>query len=56
MTKPKSILNPKAKVAAGFEPIMPTFRGQVTEEQILALIAYIKSLSPNQSLPERGNR
>jgi|SRR6059036_1329710 len=52
----ESILNPKAKVAAGFEPIMPTFRGQVTEEQILALIAYIKSLSPNQSLPERGNR
>jgi len=43
----ESILDPKAKIAAGYGPIMPTFRGQVTEEQVLALIAYIKSLSPN---------
>jgi cytochrome c oxidase subunit II len=47
----ESVLDPKAKIAAGFEPIMPTFRGQVSEEQMLALIAYIKSLSPNQSIP-----
>jgi cytochrome c oxidase subunit 2 len=47
----ESVLDPKAKVAAGYEAIMPTFRGQVTEEQMLALIAYIKSLSPNQSIP-----
>jgi cytochrome c oxidase subunit 2 len=50
----ESILYPKAKVVAGFEPIMPTFRGQVTEEEMLALIAYIKSLSPNQAVPERS--
>jgi hypothetical protein len=25
---------------------MPSFQGQVTEEEILALIAYIKSLAP----------
>jgi cytochrome c oxidase subunit 2 len=43
----ESILDPKAKVAAGFPPNMPTFRGQVSEEQMLALIAYIKSLTPN---------
>jgi cytochrome c oxidase subunit 2 len=49
----ESILYPKAKVAAGFPPVMPTFRGQLTEEQILALIAYIKSLSPNQKIAER---
>ena len=49
----ESILSPKAKVVAGFQPIMPTFRGQVTEEQVLALIAYIKSLSPNAKVPER---
>src|SRR5580765_1051867 len=42
-----SILNPTSQVVEGFQPIMPTFKGQVTEEQLNALIAYIKSLSPN---------
>jgi cytochrome c oxidase subunit 2 len=50
----ESVLDPKAKIAAGFEPLMPTFRGQVSEEQMLALIAYIKSLSPNQAVPQRS--
>lgn len=40
-----SILNPSSQVVEGFQPIMPTFKGQVTEEQLLALVAYIKSLS-----------
>ena len=40
----ESILNPTAKVVAGFQPLMPTFQGQVTEEQILELTEYIKSL------------
>ena len=40
-----SILNPGAQVVEGFQPIMPTFKGQVTEEQLLGLVAYIKSLS-----------
>ena len=40
----ESILNPSAKVTAGFQPIMPTFQGLVTEEQLLELIEYIKSL------------
>jgi cytochrome c oxidase subunit II len=40
----ESILDPQAKLAVGFQPIMPTFRGQVTEEQILQLIAYVRSL------------
>jgi cytochrome c oxidase subunit 2 len=40
----ESILMPAAKVAAGFQPIMPTFQGLVTEEQLLALIEYVKSL------------
>lgn len=42
-----SILNPTSQVVEGFQPIMPTFKGQVTEEQLNALVAYIKSLSPN---------
>jgi cytochrome c oxidase subunit II len=41
----ESIVNPQAKVVAGFQPIMPTFQGMVTEEQLLQLIAYVKSLS-----------
>jgi cytochrome c oxidase subunit 2 len=40
----ESILKPMAKIVAGFPPIMPTFQGQVSEEQILALTEYIKSL------------
>ncbi len=55
----ESILNPGAKVVEGFQPIMPTFKGQVTEEQLLALIAYIKSLSgvttPAGSSPSGGS-
>jgi cytochrome c oxidase subunit 2 len=41
----ESIVNPQAKIVAGFQPIMPTFQGLVTEEQLLQLIAYVKSLS-----------
>ena len=41
----ESILNPQAKIVAGFQPMMPTFQGLVTEEQLLQLIAYVKSLS-----------
>jgi len=40
----ESILNPSAKITAGFQPIMPTFQGLVTEEQLLQLIEYVKSL------------
>ena len=38
-----SILLPKRDVVAGFAPVMPSFQGQVSEEEILELIAYIKS-------------
>ena len=41
----ESILNPQAKIVAGFGPIMPTFQGQVSEEQLVQLLAFIKSLS-----------
>jgi cytochrome c oxidase subunit 2 len=40
----ESILNPRAKLVAGFDPVMPTFQGQVSEEQVMQLIAYIRSL------------
>jgi cytochrome c oxidase subunit 2 len=43
-----SILLPRKEVVAGFEPVMPTFEGQVREDQLLSLIAYIKSLARDQ--------
>jgi cytochrome c oxidase subunit II len=42
----ESVLYPSAKIVEGYGPLMPTFKGQVTEEQLLQLIAYIKSLTP----------
>jgi cytochrome c oxidase subunit 2 len=45
----ESILTPQAKIVAGFTPIMPTFQGLVTEEQLLQLMAYVKSLSESPS-------
>jgi cytochrome c oxidase subunit 2 len=41
----ESILSPSAKIVSGFKPIMPVFQGLVSEEQLNALVAYIKSLS-----------
>jgi cytochrome c oxidase subunit II len=41
----ESILNPSAKIVSGFKPIMPVFQGLVSEEQVNALIAYVKSLN-----------
>jgi cytochrome c oxidase subunit 2 len=40
----ESILNPRAKMVAGYAPIMPTFQGQLSEEQLTQLVAYMKSL------------
>ncbi len=42
----ESILNPRAKLVAGYKAIMPTFQGQVSEDQLMQLLAYIKSQKP----------
>ena len=50
----ESIINPQAKLVAGFGPIMPTFQGQVSEDQLVQLLAFIKSLqiaNPQASTP-----
>src|SRR5216110_990293 len=44
----ESILNPQAKIVTGFGPIMPSFQGQVSEEQLLQILAFVKSLSTNK--------
>lgn len=49
----ESILNPGAKLALGYEPLMPSYSGQVGEEQLLALIAYIESLAAPQGAKEK---
>lgn len=47
----ESILYPSAKIVAGYKPLMPTFKSQLTEEQVLQLVAYIKSLKDAASAP-----
>jgi len=44
-----SILRPKSQVVAGYEPIMPSFEGQISEPDLLKIIAYIKSLSGKEA-------
>jgi cytochrome c oxidase subunit 2 len=39
-----SILDPKAQVAAGYAPVMPTFAGQLSEDDLAKLVAYIQSI------------
>jgi cytochrome c oxidase subunit 2 len=47
----ESIVNPQAQIVAGYQPIMPTFQGLVSEEQLLQLIAYVRSLSQQPAAP-----
>jgi cytochrome c oxidase subunit 2 len=47
----ESILQPAAKVVKGYEPVMPTFQGQVTEDGVLQLVECIKSLGPKPGAP-----
>jgi len=44
----ESILRPNAKIVAGYPPIMPTFQGQISEEGLLHILAYIRSLVTQQ--------
>jgi len=44
----ESIVNPQAKVVAGFQPIMPTYEGQISEEGLIQLVAYIKTLQNSE--------
>jgi len=50
----ESIVNPQAKVVDGWQPIMPTFKGQVTEEQLNALVAYVKTMQAGDTASGGG--
>ncbi|MCC7008130.1 MAG: cytochrome c oxidase subunit II [Acidobacteria bacterium] len=47
----ESIVNPSAKIARGFSSpsIMPTYQGSMSEERLIELVAYLKTLRPSRS-------
>jgi len=45
----ESILSPQAKLVGGYGPIMPTFQGQLDEEEVVALVQYIRSLGGDET-------
>ena len=47
----ESILEPNAKIVSGFQAIMPTFKGVITEDQLIQITEYIKHLSEQSSQP-----
>jgi cytochrome c oxidase subunit 2 len=46
-----SILMPKSQVVAGYEPVMPSFQGRISEPDLLKILAYIKSLGTKEPTP-----
>ncbi|HZZ71969.1 MAG TPA: cytochrome c oxidase subunit II [Pirellulales bacterium] len=44
-----SVMKPDAQVVLGYEPIMPTFQGQISEEEMVALLAFLKSLKAGET-------
>lgn len=50
----ESILRPNAKVVAGYTSIMPTYQGQITEEEIIQIIEYIKSMNQSPAVESAG--
>jgi len=52
----ESILLPRAKIVLGYQGIMPSFQGQLTEEQLNNVIAYIRLLGKVQPPPKEGGK
>jgi cytochrome c oxidase subunit 2 len=51
----ESIINPRAKVVAGYPAIMPTFQGQISDEGLQQIVAYLKSLAAGEDQPSAGS-
>jgi cytochrome c oxidase subunit 2 len=47
----ESVLDPQAKIVAGYDPVMPTYKGRLKDDEISALIAYLKSLAKPEKEP-----
>jgi cytochrome c oxidase subunit 2 len=50
----ESIMNSQAKIVQGYQPIMPLYQTQISEENLLQLISYIKALTPAPKTPSAG--
>ena len=46
----ESILDPAEKVVSGYQPIMPTYKGQISEEELMRLITYMKTMGSNPTV------
>ncbi|HVW09401.1 MAG TPA: cytochrome c oxidase subunit II [Bryobacteraceae bacterium] len=51
----ESILDPHAKIVNGYQDIMPTFKGQISEEQIIDLISFIKAIGPQSNVEQHSS-
>ena len=52
-----SILKPRTQIAAGYEPLMPSYEGKLSEDEIVKIVAYIKSLGGDtERRDERGTQ
>lgn len=49
----ESILDPKAAVTAGFQPVMPSYQGQLTDDDIASIIAFLKTISEHATAAEQ---
>jgi cytochrome c oxidase subunit II len=50
------ILLPNTQIVAGFDPVMPSFQGRISEDDLLAIITYLKSIGsspPEANIPNR---
>ena len=45
----ESVLNPKAKVVAGFQPVMPSYKGQLSDDDIYCIIEWMKTMSKSDA-------
>lgn len=46
-----SILQPRTRVVAGYQPLMPSYEGKISEDELVPIVAYIKSLAEPRRLP-----
>jgi cytochrome c oxidase subunit 2 len=51
-----SILLPQKDIVAGYAPVMPSFQGRISEEELMQIIAYIRSLGEGMSEPRKAAR
>jgi cytochrome c oxidase subunit 2 len=51
-----SIVLPASQITAGYQNVMPSYQGKVTEEELVELIAYIKSLGTKSAAEGLGSR